>query len=68
MTQNMSIEFDLDQLTEQGRKLLLVRSNEWNCPPAEAMRRILDEEATRQKVAVPRAQGTKNREQKIGAR
>lgn len=46
------IEFDLDQFTERGRKLLLMRANQWQCTPAEAMARILDEDARKAKITV----------------
>ena len=46
----MTIEFDLDQFTERGRKLLLMRANQWGCSPAEAMARILDEDARKARV------------------
>ena len=48
----MTIDFDLDQLTPRGQKLLLMRSNEWRCTPSEAFARILDEVAKREKVKV----------------
>ena len=38
----MTIDFDLDQLTARGQKLLLMKSNEWKCTPSEAFARILD--------------------------
>jgi hypothetical protein len=50
---NMTIEFDLDEMTERGRKLLLMKSNEWSCPPAEALSRILEAAAKRAKITVP---------------
>jgi hypothetical protein len=43
----MTLEFDLDQFTERGRMLLLQRANQWNCSPAEALSRLLDEQAKR---------------------
>lgn len=46
----MNIEFDLENLTERGRMLLLTRANEWECTPAEALARILHEAAKRAKV------------------
>jgi hypothetical protein len=46
----MTIEFDLDQFTERGRKLLLMQANKWGCTPAEALARILDAAAKRAKV------------------
>jgi|GEM_PF-2381623 len=48
----MKIEFDLDEMTEKGRKLLLMRANEWQCTPTQAMARVLDEAAKRAKVTL----------------
>ena len=50
---NMTIEFDLDEMTERGRKLLLMKANEWSCPPAEALSRILEAAAKRAKITAP---------------
>lgn len=49
----MTIEFDLDEMTDRGRKLLLMKSNEWQCTPSQAMARLMDEAAKRAKVTVP---------------
>lgn len=49
----MTIDFDLDQLTPRGQKLLLMKSNEWKCTPSEAFARILDEVAKKAKVMAP---------------
>lgn len=38
----MTIEFDLDQLSDKGRSFLLKRSNEWRCTPSEAFVRIVE--------------------------
>jgi hypothetical protein len=50
----MTIELDLDELTERGRMLLLKRANEWRCTPTEAMARILDEDARKARVSAPK--------------
>jgi hypothetical protein len=47
----MIIEFDLDQFTERGRKLLLLRANQWGLTPAQALARILEEAASRAKIS-----------------
>jgi len=47
----MTIEFDLDEMTERGRKLLLMKANEWNCTPSQAMARLMDAAAKRAKVS-----------------
>jgi hypothetical protein len=49
----MTIEFDLDELTPRGNKLLLMKANEWSCTPAEALSRILEAAAKRAKITVP---------------
>ena len=49
----MTIQFDLDSMTDRGRKLLLMKANEWQCTPSQAMSRIFDEAAKRAKVTVP---------------
>lgn len=49
----MTIEIDLDDMTERGRKLLLMKANQWQCPPSSAMFRLIDEAAKRAKVTVP---------------
>lgn len=49
----MTIEFDLDEMTDRGRKLLLMKANEWQCTPSQAMSRLVDEAAKRAKVTVP---------------
>ena len=49
----MTIEFDLDELTPRGNKLLLMKANEWNCTPSEALSRILEAAAKRAKITVP---------------
>ena len=46
----MTIEFDLDQFSERGRKLLLMRANQWGCAPAVALGRLLDEAAAKARV------------------
>lgn len=46
----MTIEFDLDQFSERGRKLLLMKANQWGCAPAVALARMLDEAAKRSRV------------------
>jgi hypothetical protein len=47
----MTIEFDLDEMTERGRKLLLMKSNEWAVTPTQAMARLLEEAAKRAKIS-----------------
>jgi hypothetical protein len=49
----MTIEFDLDEMTERGRKLLLMKANEWAVTPTQAMARILEAAAKRAKITVP---------------
>ncbi len=53
----MTLEFELDHLTERGRKLLLLRANEWNCSPSEALVRLLEEAAKRAKLTAPAKDG-----------
>jgi hypothetical protein len=52
----MTIDFDLNILTERGRMLLLARANEWRCTPAEAMARILEAVAKKSKLPTPTAE------------
>ncbi len=49
----MTLELDLDQFSERGRKLLLMRANQWGCTPAEALSRILDAAAKKAKLPTP---------------
>ena len=50
----MTIEFELESLTDKGRMLLLQRANQWQCTPAQAMARIL--EAAAKKAKLPTAE------------
>jgi len=47
----MTIDFDLNTLTERGRMLLLQRANQWQCTPAQAMARLLEDVAKKAKLA-----------------
>lgn len=42
-----TIQFDPDAFTERALKLILRKAQEWSCTPAEALSRILDEQAER---------------------
>lgn len=44
---NATIEFNPDQYSERSLKLILAKAQEWNCTPAEAVSRLLDEVAKR---------------------
>ena len=46
----MTIDFDLNILTERGRMLLLQRANQWQCTPTQAMARILEAVAKKAKL------------------
>lgn len=46
----MTIEFELESLTDKGRMLLLQRANQWQCTPAQAMARILEAAAKKAKL------------------
>jgi hypothetical protein len=46
----MTIEFKLNELTERGRMLLLMRANQWGCTPAEAMARLIEDQAKKAKL------------------
>jgi hypothetical protein len=49
----MTIEFELESLTDKGRMLLLQRANQWQCTPAQAMARILEAAAKKAKLPNP---------------
>lgn len=41
------IQFDPQKLSPEILQLLIAKSTEWNCSPAEAMERLLDQLAKR---------------------
>ena len=42
-----TLEFDPAAYSERSLRLILARAQEWQCPPAEAVGRLLDELAAR---------------------
>jgi hypothetical protein len=46
----MTIEFDISKLSDRARRVLLIRANQWVCTPAEALARILEDRAKRDKT------------------
>jgi hypothetical protein len=55
----MTIDFDLNKLTERGRMLLLMKSNEWGCTPGEALARLLEAAAKKAKLPTDPENGNK---------
>lgn len=44
-----TLEFNPAAYSERSLRLILARAQEWQCPPAEAVGRLLDELAAKQK-------------------
>lgn len=44
---NATLEFNPDNYSERSLKLILAKAQEWQCTPAEAVSRLLDELAKR---------------------
>ena len=44
---NATLEFNPDAYSERSLKLILAKAQEWQCTPAEAVSRLLDELAKR---------------------
>lgn len=44
-----TLEFDTSQYTERALRLILDRAQAWGCTPAEAVARLLDQAAKRQR-------------------
>lgn len=44
---NATLEFDPKKYSERTLRLILAKAEEWQCPPAEAMTRLLDELAAK---------------------
>jgi hypothetical protein len=44
-----TLEFNPAAYSERSLRLILARAQEWQCPPAEAVVRLLDELAARSK-------------------
>jgi hypothetical protein len=44
-----TLEFNPAAYSERSLRLILARAQEWQCPPAEAVGRLLDELAARQR-------------------
>ena len=49
-TRIMKLEFNLEELPQQVRNLLLMRSNQWQCSPAEALTRLLNKVAKDERI------------------
>ena len=52
---DVTLEFNPDSYSERSLKLILAKAQEWKCTPAEAVRRLLDELATRALRRAPKA-------------
>lgn len=46
----MTLEFEIEKLSERARALLLLKANQWQCSPSEALARLLDSAAQRVKL------------------
>lgn len=46
----MTIEFNLEELPQQVRNLLLLKSNQWKCSPSEALTRLLNQVAKSERI------------------
>ena len=44
-----TLEFNPAAYSERSLRLILARAQEWQCPPAEAVGRLLDELAAKQR-------------------
>jgi hypothetical protein len=44
---NATLEFNPDNYSERSLRLILAKAQEWQCTPAEAVSRLLDELAKR---------------------
>lgn len=42
-----TLQFNPDAFSERALKLILRKAQEWNCAPADALSRILDEQAAK---------------------
>lgn len=44
---NATLQFNPDAYSERSLRLILAKAQEWQCPPSEAVSRLLDELAKR---------------------